>query len=458
MIAAFGLAMITGIFGLIACLPGNAALSPLLFLGLAWAAGLAISGFISFWGLILIGQFSPGLFLAAQMIITGVFWVISIHRFRQKTLWLPRPLKPSITLIACGVLWILAGGAFYFISQSHPFGEWDAWAIWNLKSKFILTAADRWSWIFDRLSWHTHPDYPLALPLMNSWIAAINGGSLHPVPQMIAWAFSLLTGVMVYAGLSHSGSRKAAFFASALICTHPYYSFLATSQYADIILAFYLLCAAIVSIHTLQSPSFRGCLLNGLFIGQLSFIKNEGLIMSLLWFFLMVVFMLKSKPPRLARFIFGLTLGAIITASQTIHLKIFLASTGGDILSSLSATTFSGSVLANRINILATGLWKEYSDKQWIFIWIFISALFLTGGKQWIRKENLLPGLFLLLYSLVVINTYLWTQHDVNLVWWMNYSLNRVCLTVLPLALYTGFQLHWGTKSRLALNEQNHDN
>jgi hypothetical protein len=442
-ITGLGLTFMIGAFGLTALLPRSAAFPRLWCFSLCWAAGLMICGYIGFWVLVAAGEFSPPAVLAVTLAVFLALWFISIVKFRRGDLFMPTGPWFSRTMASAALIWIAGGAALYFVCESHPFGEWDAWAIWNLKAKFILYGKENWRWIFNRVSWHTHPDYPLALPLINSWIALLDGQKLFPTPQGVAWLLSTLTGVTLYAGLSATASRPAAFCASALIFTHPYYAFLATCQYADILLAFFLLCAGILAVMVLQKPSAWLSFLTGLFTGQLSFIKNEGLIMMLLLGVLLGLFLSAGYKRAARRAVFFLGLGILITFSQTACLKLFLAPASGDIINSLSGGPAAVD-LAARFETLKGALAGELLHKRWVYLWVLLAALFAAGGKNWARRENILPGLFLLIYFLVIIGVYLFTQPAVDVGWWIDYSFSRICLGILPLAIFSAFYLHWG--------------
>lgn len=443
MITGFGMTFLIGAFALAALLPRNAAFPRLWCFSLCWATGLMICGFISFWVLVAAGEFSPPAVLAVALAVFLTLWFISIVKFRRGDLFMPTGPWVSRSAAGCVILWIAGGAALYFVCESHPFGEWDAWAIWNLKTKFILYGKENWHWIFNRVSWHTHPDYPLALPLINSWIAMMDGQKLFPAPQGVAWLLSMLTGMTLYAGLSAAASRPAAFCASALIFTHPYYAFLATCQYADILLAFFLLCAGIMAVMVLRRPSAWSGFLTGLFTGQLSFIKNEGLIMMILLAVLLGLSLLAGYKRNALRPVFFLGLGILITASPTAYLKLFLTPASGDILNSLSGGPAAVD-LAARFEIIKGALAGELLHKRWVYLWVLLAALFAAGGKNWSRKENILSGLFILLYFLVIIGVYLFTQPGVDVGWWIDYSFSRICLGILPLAIFSAFYLHWG--------------
>lgn len=445
MITALLITFLSGAFALSVILPKTTRMSGLLFFVLAWASGLVICSAVSFWSLILIGEFTPTIIIILNLGLLLTLWLVAIYRFSQGQLFIPDLKYPSLLeTVSFGLLIIISGAVYYLICASHPFGEWDAWAIWNLKTKFILYGKANWTWIFDRLSWHTHRDYPLALPLMNSWLAVMNGKNLFPAPQILAWLLSILTGTALYAGLRSLASYRAAICATAILLTQPYYSFLATSQYADIVLAFFLLCAVILTQLTLRIPSWRLCLLTGFFIGELTFIKNEGLVMGLLLATLLSVGLIISRQHKIYILLIALSIGILITGSQTLYLKFHLARANSSITNNLSTTPTNKNALNNRFTALHKGMLKEYLNKQWTYVWIFLTGLIITGYKRWFQKENLLSGLFLLLYFFIVSGVYLFALPEVSLEWWIKWSLNRICMTLLPVALFYGFYLHWG--------------
>ena len=53
-------------------------------------------------------------------------------------------------------------------------GDWDAWAIWNLRARFLIEPTDRWKDAFvPALTW-AHPNYPMHLPsaVARGWLQA----------------------------------------------------------------------------------------------------------------------------------------------------------------------------------------------------------------------------------------------------------------------------------------------
>src|SRR3984885_12983220 len=50
------------------------------------------------------------------------------------------------------------------MAAALPVGAWDAWALWNLRAKFLSGPGGAWRYALSPLISNSHPDYPLLLP------------------------------------------------------------------------------------------------------------------------------------------------------------------------------------------------------------------------------------------------------------------------------------------------------
>ena len=138
---------------------------------LAAAAGAAITS-ILFLLLRIAGWASPAVILAVESLcaIAGAM-VWARRRWRL-------PGVPSVAAVAkkaAGIgigRWALVAGFLIVfatveirliqISRANPVGEWDAWAIWNLRARFLAGPFD-WHVAASPLLTNTHPEYPMLL-------------------------------------------------------------------------------------------------------------------------------------------------------------------------------------------------------------------------------------------------------------------------------------------------------
>ena len=163
---------------------------------------------------------------------------------------------------------------FLRFSIQLPRGEWDAWAIWNLRAAFLSAPDHHWRDGFvPDLAW-THPDYPLLVPasVARLWSFGENGSTFGP--RLVAGAL-LSASVLVMAGsIAMRAGRTGAALAVALLIV-PSYVFWSAAQVADVPLGAYVL-VAIVALSGTGAPGRYA--VAGLAAGFAAWTKNEGLI------------------------------------------------------------------------------------------------------------------------------------------------------------------------------------
>ncbi|HNP20164.1 MAG TPA: hypothetical protein PKL31_17120 [Fulvivirga sp.] len=186
---------------------------------------------------------------------------------------------------------------FFFIAISifHPYGNWDAWMIWNTKGIHLAEGGLSW-YLNDSVHSLTHTGYPLLLPsiLANCWVIAKN--TTTAVPVTVSLLFTLLaTGVVSICITEWKGIFLGYVALVAMIIT-PHFFLEGQSQYADIPLSSFIVSAVVLTI--LNQRLFAGgfhisYLLVGVFLGFTLLLKNEGALITMCFLvasFLAVVF------------------------------------------------------------------------------------------------------------------------------------------------------------------------
>src|SRR6185295_14040832 len=107
-----------------------------------------------------------------------------------------------------------------------------------------IESGENWRDIF-KLHWHTQPDYPWFLPCLNAWVYGMGAVSLNTAAQCTSVIFSMNVILLIWAGLRRYSNLLLSFLAALLLLTNPYFSFIGTAQYADIVLAHFLLISVI---------------------------------------------------------------------------------------------------------------------------------------------------------------------------------------------------------------------
>jgi len=174
--------------------------------------------------------------------------------------------------------------AFIFYALKRPHGDWDAWAVFNMKARFLFRAGDHWRDFYsDPLQW-SGPDYPL---LLSSSIAAcwtiVNRETLI-VPAAIAMLFTFASVGIVVSSISTLRGKTQGYLAGLVLLCTPYFIIHGANQYADIPVAFFYLSTIVLL--TLQDEIWekdKGILiLAGLIAGLTAWTKNEGILFIIL--------------------------------------------------------------------------------------------------------------------------------------------------------------------------------
>lgn len=231
-----------------------------------------------------------------------------------------RILSRKIVLSLVFLLLTLQFSAVFLASNNSPRGRWDAWAIWNLRARHIFHGGSNWTNAFSETMTDSHLDYPLFLPLavVRGWIVA--GHDTTAVPMGYGILFSLLTTILLFAGIYAQSNLYNGLAAVAILNSTSFFINLSSWQYADILVGLIFLATSIsISIYIRSSQPGLSFLI-GLLAGFAAWVKNEGLVftgLSVTTMLIIAVFQKYNNRKSLrfttTSFLCGLLPGAAIT-------------------------------------------------------------------------------------------------------------------------------------------------
>ena len=132
---------------------------------LAWLLGTAVVSLALWLG----GFFARGLalqvFVSATCLSLGA---IGITQWRRLTPVAPRSRTPAEIIFI--VIFALELMSILWLSLQHTLG-WDGLTVWELKARygFLNGGALPAGYFSDTSRWFSHPEYPLLLPLTETW-------------------------------------------------------------------------------------------------------------------------------------------------------------------------------------------------------------------------------------------------------------------------------------------------
>ena len=130
-------------------------INPLLTLLLAFGIGLGFCGLLTFISFCISQKYNH----LTILLLHFIFIVTLILILKPQMNQVMSGVSKMIARIKDGNLfdafvWLFFATLFifvHFIASKHTYGEWDAWAIWNMKTKFLLLSTQPFEDIFKNL-------------------------------------------------------------------------------------------------------------------------------------------------------------------------------------------------------------------------------------------------------------------------------------------------------------------
>ena len=168
-------------------------------LGLGVGLGVA-SGIYFVWRISGLPDWELVLWDALLLVISGIAYQV-VQKRSTPPAELP-PRRAPLWLMGALAL-VLIADVFSFIgfTVTNPYGDWDAWAIWNLRARFLYSGGNAWTDGFSNIIGWSHPDYPVLIPSLvaRGWLYTRYEAQF--VPALIAFMFTFGTVALLIGGL-----------------------------------------------------------------------------------------------------------------------------------------------------------------------------------------------------------------------------------------------------------------
>jgi hypothetical protein len=342
------------------------------------------------------------------------------------------------------------------LSLLTPIEAFDAVAIWGLKAKATFVAQGiPTEFLLDQsyYNYAYHPDYPLLVPLAQSYCCFLSDRFDEYVSKLIFpgfWLGCLLS--MGIAGERFGLSRRERLGLMFLLAAIPFYSSQTTTGYADVILAYYFGTGTLFLYWWVRDERLADLVLSSLLLGFAGMTKNEGLALGLICWLVMVAFTIRDSRRASIKARWMLC-GLYFLIQLAVQLPWFMYRVyfhlSNDVVNmdALSAS-LHWSTLKRLGPILYQYQTQIFGVRNWNFIWITLLIILVLRGKA-IMKGDARYLLFpILLCVLVYTAICLISARDV--IWHLKTSVGRVYLHFLPVTLFLLARVYAGEKYREA--------
>jgi hypothetical protein len=346
--------------------------------------------------------------------------------------------------LAFGAALLMSGIRLVQMAAALPVGEWDAWALWNLRAKFLAGPAGAWRYALSPLLKNSHPDYPLLLPAFVARVWKAGGTMDAIVPILTALLFFAALIALLVSVIALLRGAAAALLAGLVILSTTSLLTWASSQYADIPLAFYYLAAiALLFLSASQTEGERWTLLwAGLCTGLAAWTKNEGIafLATIAVVYLAFTFWQRRSAAGLFRSGWMLA-GAVPGILLTLWLKFFLAP-AVDPLVTQGASGLARLADPSRYAQVANGFFNNLLNlgsgiSHPLILLAILAILVRWKIEERYKQPSLIATAVLLLVFLSYCLVYLITPY--GLAWQVQSSFDRLLLQIWPSVLLVFF-------------------
>ena len=339
---------------------------------------------------------------------------------------------------------VLEASSVFFRASFRPMEAYDAVSNWGLKGKAIWLAGNIPTSFLQNPNYEVfHPDYPLLVPLLESYVYRFAGGLREGSAKLMFPLFLAGCAVTLFAALRRTGqTRRSCLLFSFLLISIPYFSEHATNGYADVILGFYF-CAGTLYLYFWQiTGETLFFVLSTLFAGFAALTKNEGLLLVGIYLIWITALLLWRTDVPFRNRIATLGISCCLLAALLMPWYLFKASLGlrNDVINSEAIKAgLKWSGISRLGPILYHFQTQVFGPKNWNLVWMLFAAAVCLRQKVLLRT----PAVSVLLATVAVliayVGVYLITPYSVapfDVTWHLRTSASRLLLHVLPQVVF----------------------
>ena len=337
---------------------------------------------------------------------------------------------------------IETSGAF-FHAWLLPMEAYDAVSNWGLKAKAIFLAGRIPESFLRNPNYEVfHPDYPLLVPLLESYVYRCIGDLREASAKMVFPLYLVGCVAILMAALRRAGqSRRSCLLFGFLLVSIPYFSEQATNGYADVVVSFYFGAGSLYLYLWQTTGTGLFLVLSALLTGCAALTKNEGLVLVGIHLVWLAAVLLSRSGIALRRRLVSLGIYFCILAAVLMPWYLFKNSLGlrNDVINSEVVAGLNWNSFSRVGPILYHLQTQVFGPKNWNLVWILLCAA--VGLRHRILLRS--PAVFVLCamgFTLVAyMSVYLITPYTIppfDVTWHLRTSASRLLLHVLPQVVF----------------------
>jgi hypothetical protein len=211
---------------------------------------------------------------AVACVLTGA--TLARVRLPRQAYAPPGPRATSyIGLVALGCT-ILPVAIMAWMAVRSPLAGWDGWSVWAFKARAFAEGGPALAYFGDPITLHTHPDYPLNLPIAESLLFHLPGSMSLPLVTLLGPACFGALLCLVFAALERVYGQETAAIGVAILGGIPIFLYNAPGAGADVPLCLYTGGAAVYLLAWWSHGLRRDAVL----AGGAAWTKKEGLAVA----------------------------------------------------------------------------------------------------------------------------------------------------------------------------------
>ncbi|MBP7056586.1 MAG: glycosyltransferase family 39 protein [Candidatus Omnitrophica bacterium] len=327
----------------------------------------------------------------------------------------------------------------FFRALIKPIESYDAVAIYAIKSKMFYMAGAITSDIFNAIkALYPHPDYPLNIPLAETFFYLCMGSLNDQIVKIIFPLFFVAVLVMIYFAVRRFASSTYALIFVFILASIPQFNAYAANAYHELPLACYYFASAVFLFRWFDNPGETWCLpLSALLVGLAGWTKNEGLLYCVVNMAVLGVFVGSNFRKIGNKSIIYAAVYPVIVLALLLP-WVVVKKTYGFVNSDVSLSCLNPQYVLSQLNRFGPIFYEFqkqfFGPKKWNLIWPAAAVIIAFNYKKAFSGVGKYMALSIALAVSGYILFYLISYVDV--VYFLSKTWARFLLHFLPLVVY----------------------